>query len=80
MKRDLSDLNAEQSRVFLDYFNAKLREKHGLPFGTEGEGRLVDSVYEADLSDWLSTTRESLSREEVTTDAFRGVKSRPDRA
>jgi len=56
MKRDLSELNQEMSKEFLDYFNAALRSKNNIPFPPSGSGSFTELGYEACLSDHIEGT------------------------
>ena len=41
MHFDLLELSAERSKEFIDYFNAALRARSGLPFGGSGSAGLA---------------------------------------
>lgn len=55
MKRDLSELDIDKSKEFLDYFNAALRSKNNIPFPPSGSGKFTHQKYEAYLTDWIDT-------------------------
>lgn len=54
MKRDLTDLNREQSDKFFDYFRAKLRAQDRFLSEPTGSGRFIDDKYEVDLTSDLT--------------------------
>ena len=56
MRIDLSELDRDNSREFLDYFNAALRSKSGIPFPTSGSAGFTEEGYEAKLDDWIITS------------------------
>jgi hypothetical protein len=56
MRRDLSELNQELSKEFLDYFNAALRSKNNIPLPPSGSGRFTELGYEACLDDYIDGT------------------------
>lgn len=55
MKIDLTQLDIESSREFLEYFYAALRAKSGMPFSHPGSSRFSGEGYLANLDDWLLT-------------------------
>lgn len=57
MKRDLSKLNHERSKEFLDYFHAALRSKNNTPLPPSGSGRFTEIGYEARLKDYIDSSQ-----------------------